>query len=206
MIQVYRIPVPKERLRAMPKDERVLLLLLRYAANQLSMLQNLLNFATNRTPEAEVEQHATGVQTQMLVRLMVGALNEAWELVSTRFIQKPLAKDYLGRLDLAGQQAFNALKHQFGGSNLLNAVRNNYAFHYPRSDEVGAAQADGRDVCRRGQSYLPRRLGRALAEAFRRRDGRQGHCVGCRCPGRRRGVAAVFLEIPSGERQGGSNA
>jgi hypothetical protein len=32
MIQVYRIPVPKERLPAMPKDERVLLLLLGYNA------------------------------------------------------------------------------------------------------------------------------------------------------------------------------
>jgi len=139
MIQIYRIPVPKECLRAMPKDERVLFLLLGYAANQLSMLQKLLNFATNRTPDAEVEQHATGTQTQMLVRLMVGALNEAWELVSTRFIQKPLAKEYLGRLDLAGQQAFDALKRQFGGSNLLNAVRNNYAFHYPKSDEAESA-------------------------------------------------------------------
>jgi hypothetical protein len=139
MIQIYRIPVPKERLRAMPRDERVLLLLLGYAANQLSMLQKLLSFATNRTPDAEVEQHATGAQTQMLVRLMAGTLNEAWELVSTRFIQKPLANGYLGTMDSAGQLAFDALKRQFGGSNLLNAVRNNYAFHYPRSDEAEAA-------------------------------------------------------------------
>ena len=96
MIQIYRIPVPEECLRAMPKDERVLFLLLGYAANQLSMLQTL-NFATNRTPDAEVEQHATGMDIlDVLVRLMVGALNEAWELVSTRFIQKPLAKEYLG--------------------------------------------------------------------------------------------------------------
>jgi hypothetical protein len=42
-------------------------------------------------------------------------------------------------LDLAGQQAFAAFKRQFGGSNLLNAIRNNYAFHYPRSDEADAA-------------------------------------------------------------------
>ena len=28
MIEVYRIPIPKDRLRALPKDERVLLLLL----------------------------------------------------------------------------------------------------------------------------------------------------------------------------------
>ena len=50
------------------------------------------------SPDAEIEQHATGAQTQMLLRLMVGALNEAWELVTTRFIQNPLAKDYLGSL------------------------------------------------------------------------------------------------------------
>jgi len=139
MIQVYRIPVPKERLRAMPKDERVLLLLLGYALNQLSMLQKLLTFATNRTPVKELEQHATGAQTQMLVRLTVGALNEAWELVRTRFIETTMAKDYLNRLDAGGQEAFGALKRQFGGSNLLNKIRKNYAFHYPRSDDVDTA-------------------------------------------------------------------
>ena len=139
MIQVYRIPVPKEPLRKMPKDERVLFLLMGYASNQLSMLQKLLNFSTNRTPDVEVEQHATGAQTQMLLRLMVGTLHEAWELVTTRFIKNPLAKDYLGSLDPAGQQAFDALKQQFGRSNLLNAVRNNYAFHYPSNDEAEAA-------------------------------------------------------------------
>ena len=96
------------------------------------MLQKFLNFATNRMPDGEVEQHATGTQTQMLVRLMVGALNEAWELVSSRFIRNRLAKDYLVRLDPAGRTAFDELKRQFGGSNLLDGVRNNYAFHYPK--------------------------------------------------------------------------
>jgi hypothetical protein len=95
MVQVYRILVRKERLRAMSRDERVLLLLLGYVSNQLSMLQKLLTFATNRTPAKELEQHASGAQTQMLVRLTVGALNEAWELVRTRFIETTIAKDYL---------------------------------------------------------------------------------------------------------------
>ena len=143
MIQVYRIPVPKERLRAMPKDERVLLLLLGYVANQVSMLQKLLTFATNRTPAEELEQHASGAQTQMLVRLTVGALNEAWELVRTRFIENTMAQDYLNPLDPAGQEAFTALKRQFSGSNLLNKIRKNYAFHYPYSDDVEIRIADG---------------------------------------------------------------
>jgi hypothetical protein len=103
MLKVYRIPIPKDRLRAMPNDERVLFVLLGYASNQISMLQKLLTFATNRTPDAELEQHATGAQTQMLVRLV--ALNEAWEMVRTRFIEAPLAQSYLPVLDADGQKA-----------------------------------------------------------------------------------------------------
>jgi len=139
MITVYRIPIPKDQLRGMPRDGRVLLLLLGYASNQLSMLQKLLIFATNRTPGAELEQHATGAQTQMLVRLMVGALNEAWEMVRTPFLGTPMALSYLSTLDAEGREALEALKRQFGGSNLLNQVRINYAFHYPKSDDVDEA-------------------------------------------------------------------
>jgi hypothetical protein len=83
VIQVYRIPVPKERLGAMAKNERVLLLLLGYVSNQLSI---------------------------MLVRPTVGALNEAWELVRTRFIETTMAKDYLNLLDASGQGSLRGPK------------------------------------------------------------------------------------------------
>jgi len=33
MIEVHRIPIPKDRILALPKDERVLLLLLGYVSN-----------------------------------------------------------------------------------------------------------------------------------------------------------------------------
>ena len=105
MIEVYRIPIPKDRLRALPKDERVLLLLLGYVSNQVLMLQKLLIYATRLDPKDEVEQHATGVQTQMLVRIAVSAAFEAWRLIETRFLSNPLAKDYMGRLDRDGLQA-----------------------------------------------------------------------------------------------------
>ena len=75
----------------------------------------------------------------MLVRLTVGALNEPWELVRTRCIETTMAKDYLNLLDASGQEAFAGLKRQFGESNLLNKIRKNYAFHYPRSDDVEKA-------------------------------------------------------------------
>lgn len=138
MIEVYRIPVPKERLRALSRDERVLLLLLGHVSNQLSMLQKLIMFSTNKTPDRDFEQHATGVQTQMLVRLIVGAVNEAWQLVTTRFIQNPLQPEYLIRLDPPGREAFERLKRQFGRP-LFAAIRNTFAYHYPSSDEAEEA-------------------------------------------------------------------
>jgi hypothetical protein len=139
MIEVYRIPIPKERLRALPKDERVLLLLLGYVSNQVLMLQKLLIYATTLDPKDEVEQHATGVQTQMLVRIAVSAAFEAWRLIETRFLSNPLAKDYMGRLDRDGLQALEELKRHFGKSALLLAIRNNFGFHYPETADAEAA-------------------------------------------------------------------
>ena len=139
MIDVYKIPVPKDRLRAMPKDERALLLLLGYASNQLYMMQKLLLFSTNKTAPMEVEQILAGAQTQMLLRLCIGVLNEAWLLIDRLFNRSPIAKDYLERLDPEGREALASLKKQFGSSNFLNSIRNDFAFHYPKIDEVDEA-------------------------------------------------------------------
>lgn len=123
----------------MPPEERVLMLLLGYAANQLLMLQKLLHFATCHDPEIEIEELAEVIQTHMLVRLTAGALNEAWKLVRTRFIETPVARNYLAKLDELGKNAFEGLKRQFAGSTLLSDVRNNFGFHYPDNDMVEAA-------------------------------------------------------------------
>jgi hypothetical protein len=139
MIEVYRIPVPKDRLRALPKDERVLLLLLGYVSNQVLMLQKLLIYATRLDPKDEVEEHATGVQTQMLVRIAVSAAFQAWRLIETRFLSNPLAKDYMGRLDRDGLQALEELRRHFGKSALLSAIRNNFGFHYPETADAEVA-------------------------------------------------------------------
>lgn len=138
MIEIYRVAVPKDKLQSLSENERVLLLLLGYVSNQISMLQKLIMFATNVTPERDFEQHCTGVQTQMIVRLTIGAVNEAWRLITTRFIQSPLQKEYLALLDKPGQEAFERLKKQFGGP-MFAAIRNNFAYHYPDTADADEA-------------------------------------------------------------------
>jgi hypothetical protein len=138
-LKVLRIPIPKDRLRALSPDERVLFLLLGYVSNQIAMLQKLVIFSLNAEQNSEVDQHTTGVQSQMLVRMLVGAVNEGWRLVERRFIANPTGKEYSPLLDAGGRASLLALKRQFGSSNLLTTIRNNYAYHHPKSDELEEA-------------------------------------------------------------------
>jgi hypothetical protein len=84
-------------------------------------------------PDNEVERTLSGAQTQMLLRMVVGVLHEAWvKIITNRFLKSPLAKDYLPRLDQGGRDTLDALNTLFGGSNLLSTIRNDYAFHVAR--------------------------------------------------------------------------
>lgn len=85
----------------MTKEERSLFLLLGYAANQINLLSKLVVFSTNNTPEG-VEQNLSGAQSQMLARLAIGVLNEAWELIHKRFLSTPVGREYVPRLDPDG--------------------------------------------------------------------------------------------------------
>ncbi len=69
MIQVYKIPISKEKLRTMPADERALLLLSGYAANQINFFSKLLRLSTNRDGDTELGQMLLGAQTQMALRV-----------------------------------------------------------------------------------------------------------------------------------------
>jgi hypothetical protein len=141
MIEVLKIPVPKDRLKAMPKEERVFLLLLGYGSNQISMLQKLLMFSCNLQCPDEVELTLSASQTQMLLRLTIGALHETWLLIERHFIKSVMAKDYETLIDAGGRKALADLKRRLGGSNVLSSIRNDFAFHYPKIDDVDAAFA-----------------------------------------------------------------
>ncbi|HEY0219085.1 MAG TPA: hypothetical protein VGC26_04860, partial [Afipia sp.] len=115
MIQVFRIPISKKNLEALSADERVLLLLLGSVANQLLMMEKLLTFSVRHgEPANVVEQYANGIQTQMILRLMMGQLHEAREVIVTRFNKNPFNVEYRKLLDEGGLTALAELDRQFG--------------------------------------------------------------------------------------------
>jgi hypothetical protein len=75
MTRVLQIPLSKEKLRALSKEERVALFLFGNVANQIVMMETLLTFAHNdASPNGALEQQAAGLQGQMILRLMIGLL------------------------------------------------------------------------------------------------------------------------------------
>lgn len=94
MVEVYKIALPKDKLMAMPEKERALMMLLGYAANQVNFFTKLVLLSSNQDGPNEMEQKLSGGQTQMSLRILIGVLNEAWELVRKRFLSAPFAKTY----------------------------------------------------------------------------------------------------------------
>jgi hypothetical protein len=139
--RVFKLPFQAEHLEKLSVDERVLLLLLGYSANQIVMLQKLIWFCTNGpVNEGEIELLGSFAQSQMLLRLLTGVLSESWRVITTRYLQSKVVQgEYSALLKEPGPQALDNLKKQFGKNGLITKIRNNYSFHFPDNSEVEAA-------------------------------------------------------------------
>jgi Rod binding domain-containing protein len=107
MIDILRFSVTKEHLLKMTKEERTLFLLLGYASNQVNALWKLVIVLANDTQDDPVKQRLEGAQTQIFVRLTIGAMREALKLVEKLFVQSTLGKEFVPLLD---QQASASLE------------------------------------------------------------------------------------------------
>jgi hypothetical protein len=140
MIEVFKIRVSKDKLAAMPADERALFILLGYAANQLNLLSKLTLFSLNNLTEKEPEATIVAGQSQMLLRMTTGIIHEIWtKIIQARVLRSPTARQYVGKLDWGGDEALKKLNKIFGGSNIISTIRNNYAFHHPYDADIDAA-------------------------------------------------------------------
>jgi hypothetical protein len=127
MLHILQLPMPKETLAKMTPEER-----------SLFLLWKVVIIATNHTPENPIEQRVSGAQTQIFVRLTIGAMWEAWLLVERGFLKAKIGRDYVPLLDTPAQEALDRLK-QFFASNRLAVIRNNFAYHHPTNEQMEAA-------------------------------------------------------------------
>jgi hypothetical protein len=69
--------VRADQLRAIPADERNLLLLASHAINQITVLRKVLIFSLNYESDSEIENTLSAGQSQTILRFLFGALAEA---------------------------------------------------------------------------------------------------------------------------------
>jgi hypothetical protein len=136
MVEVYKIALPKDKLMAMPERERSLMMLLGYAANQINFFTKLVVLSSNKDGPTEMEQKLSGGQTQMSLRVLIGVLNEAWELVRKRFLGAPFGKDYQPLLDERGKEALARMNKRTGKGSLLADLRSSWIFHHPDEEQI----------------------------------------------------------------------
>lgn len=130
MIRVVRIPITKEKFRALLKDERALLLLMGHALNQIAVLMKLVIFSTNKDPEDPIEGRVSAAQSQVILRFLFGVVVETWEFLRRPVNQKIIGL-YLPALGKDGTAARDELNKYFGNSNLRYNMRNKFSYHFP---------------------------------------------------------------------------
>jgi hypothetical protein len=140
-MEIYRAVLTKAKLSAMPETERVLLLLLAHASNEINVLTKLILMMRKDDPPLPIVDHVEAGQTFILMRLLIGKLHEAWELFKKRVqSDRTIATTYIPRLPSEATTALQALKRHFGQGSALSAIRNKISFHY--SDKENLTEAN----------------------------------------------------------------
>lgn len=60
-------------------------------------------------------------------------------LIEKRLLSSKIGREYILLLDREAGEALKRLKRSFGSSNPIISVRNEYAFHYPKTEDLEAA-------------------------------------------------------------------
>lgn len=128
MTTLYRVQVTKAHLDRIPHDERVFYLMASQLSNDLNVLAKLLFFAANHASD-EVRSNVAIVQETLIIKMMAGRLHEGRTLLNKAFSAKGLWEKYKDDLLPEGRDAFEQINRYFGRPNIIEKIRNKFAFH-----------------------------------------------------------------------------
>lgn len=139
---VHRLVLRPEVFSKVPPAERALLHVMGHALNEINVLLKLFFLVSNHESEPQVVRHAQLCQAMVLSRLLTGKLYEAWQSIQKGYFRKKLGTIYAGELDKETTDGLENLKRYFGKTNLIDTVRNSFAFHYSLAHAEEAPNSD----------------------------------------------------------------
>lgn len=136
-MSVYKSKFNKEKLKSANTTERTFFLIIAHLSNELNVLNKLYFWAGEYPTSNEVEESGKIAMTLLFLRLLAGKLKEGNELLQKYFYGTAISKEYVPKLKAEGKETLDKIKKYFSRKNLINDIRNNYAFHYS-PDELNA--------------------------------------------------------------------
>ena len=165
-MEIYRVKLDRAKLAAMPETERVLLLLLAHASNEINVLSKLILMMRKDTPPSPIIDHVEAGQSFILMRLLIGKLHEAWELFKSRVqSDRVIAGTYIPRLRPEAATALRELNRHFGQGSALTAIRNKISFHYSDKENLTEANLQQLADSEPLQFYLSKTVGNSFYHA-----------------------------------------
>ena len=135
-MKLYKVNLSKAELLSIPEKDLKFFIQLMNLYNDVSILQKLMVISGNSRKEASqniIVGRSLSSQGLFFLRIQAGKLYEGWNMLSTHFFNnKTFSQEYNKKGSSESKKSFYKLKRFFGKDNLLENIRNNYAFHYSK--------------------------------------------------------------------------
>ncbi|MDB5765016.1 MAG: hypothetical protein JWQ21_4011 [Herminiimonas sp.] len=129
-MHLQRVLLTAQQIRSIPEKDRALMIVLAYALNEINALNKLLFLSTNFEHSPQWRVHAHISQAMLLMRTLVGKLNEIWLTIQGGYFGSKLSLLHNPTLGNSASKGLSNLGAYFGKKNLIHTVRNNFSFHY----------------------------------------------------------------------------
>lgn len=129
-MKVYRIDYKPADFRALPEKHRKLLLFLCAGISELNVLSKIFRFVPSLSPVEHHDRVASRAQGMVIGQIYTGKIFEFWKTFQVLYFASQLSSEYASKLSPDTRKSLKELKRYFGKKNLIEKIRNNYAFHH----------------------------------------------------------------------------
>jgi len=135
-MKLTKINISKAELLSISKKELELFIQLTNFYNDVNILQKLMVISGNSREKAsqnEIVGRSLSSQGLFFMRIQSGKLYEGWKMLGIHFFNNEIfSKEYHKKGSPQSKKNLFKLKKYFGKNNLIENIRNNYAFHYSK--------------------------------------------------------------------------
>src|SRR5436305_5098290 len=146
-MRLKRLAFRGSALERLSEAEQLFLFRMAQARDDLRQLNFLCHAALNGLPPLQgVERRANVHQVFYIVRLICGTLYEVWRMIETGWNGSGLARSFTSRLTQKARESHSYLCRYFNADNIVERIRNKFAFHYDEDllrGPIASLESDG---------------------------------------------------------------